>query len=307
MSKKRSKTTRVAATTRRPTGETLQGAAAVNLLLDPKLDPNGLPPLVVLEQVGRRSVISASGVVILASEDMQVEWVRAVVQRSQRTIPARLLKKAPSALLLPVPGDPTQILYQFVDDRPNTDDFRIKGAIPGHDNRLLVYAKIRRRGIARQFIAQTCLQFEGGEPRKNDIGSETLLKEHTVSIPRGKMNGVVQKYKSSQSGYLDECRGTATIPSAGIREAAAFIFPDQTAANAPGDPPPGATTVQYKSLMAEYKFKLDYYDGVWQDKRVRGVTQGATNFLVVWAKFDGDPNWYRAINTINGLQFEGIT
>jgi len=306
MSKNRKSPSKVAEATRRPTGKSLGGVPAVNLLLDPKLDSTGSPPLVVLEQVGRRSVISASGVIILSAKNMEVEWVRAVIQRPQRGIPAKVIKKAPNALLLPVPGDPTQILYQFVDDRPNTQDCRIKGASLGLENRLLVYAKIRQKGAAKQFLAQTCLQFEGVDPRGNPVGPVPTIKEHTVSIPRGMIGGWLQKYRTA-GGSLDECRGTATLPTPGIKEVAAYIYRDQNSAKGPGDPPAGAKTIVYSSLMSEYKFKWDYYDGVYVDNRVPGVSAGPGNFLVVWAKFDGDPKWYRAMNTQNGLQFEGIS
>lgn len=305
MSKARGLSSRKAKTRVEPVRQSLVGVPVVNLLLDPKVDTFGSPPTVVLEEVGRNRVVSASGVIVLDTRSMEVEWVRAVIQRSQRAIPAKLPKKGAEALLLPNPGDPTQILYQFVDDSLNTRDCRIKGAIEGLDNRLLVYAKIRRKGSAKQFLSQTCLQFEAIGPRGNPVQPGVFIKEHTVSFPRGKMGGVLQKAKSATLGLLESCIGAATLPTAGIREVAAFIYPDQNSANGPGDPPAGAKRIAYKSLMSDYKFKQDLYDGVYTDNRVPGVRSGQGNFLVVWAKFDGDANWYRALNTQNGLQFFG--
>jgi len=286
-------------------GMSLGGMTAINILLDPKLDVGAAPPLVALEQVGRKSLISASGVLILSSPDLEVIWVRAVVQRVNRGIPKSLTKKTPEALLIPTPGDPTQVVYQFVDDRPNSPDRRIRGGRLGLDNRLVVYAKIRHRGLAKQFIAQTCLQFQGLDPRGSGVVLYNLVREHTVSVPRPKMSGIYQKYKLAGQ-KLEFCHGTATLPTAGIKEVAAYIYPDEATANASVDPPANALTITFKSLQSEYKFKEAFYDGVWKDNRIPGVSPGVGNYLVVWAKFDGSPAWIKAKDPQKSRQFEGI-
>jgi hypothetical protein len=306
MSKKRGGSLQSKANKRVSATISLEGVTAVNALLDPKLDLGGLPPVVALEQVGRKSLISAAGVLILSSEKLEVVWVRAVVQRVNQAISKSLTKKLPEALLIPNPSDPRQLAYQFIDDSQNTQvDCRIRGARLGLDNRLVVYAKIRHRGLAKQFLAQTCLQFQGLDLRGSGIAPVAPLREHTVSVPRPKMGGLLQKYR--QAGQkLDACYGTATLPTAGIKEVAAYIYQDETSANAAIDPPNGAIKIVFKSLQSEYKFKQDYYDGVLQDYRIPGVNLGPGNFLVVWAKFDGSENWVKAQDPQKSRQFEGI-
>ncbi len=286
-------------------GMSLEGMTAINILLDPKLDVGATPPLVALDQEGRKSLISASGVLILSSPDLEVVWVRAVVQRVNRAIPKSLSKKTPDALLIPTPGNPTQVVYQFVDDRPNSTDRRIRGSRLGLDNRLVVYAKIRRRGLAKQFIAQTCLQFQGLDPRGGGIAPDNLVREHTVSVPRPKMGGTIQKYRLAGQ-KLEACFGTATLPTAGIKEVAAYIYPDEATANAAVDPPATALTITFRSLQSEYKFTEAFYDGVWKNNRIPGVSLGDTNYLVVWARFDGSSAWIKAKDPQKSRQFEGI-